>query len=273
MTIYTPNSGEKKEETECLNPEVVTENVPPPKKKDEASIAVVALTTTRRRSNMASICVLLTALIVFAVGILGGIYLYQRMAHRRYQGWCGVSYYERQTEGYVPGESQYYSVHGEFEEHFEIDRDNGQYEKIDVPEFAECKQATILHDFNKNLTAIVDKDNARCFVIPLNRTVVTPPKDFWDLLSKLRSGYYLPDTEVVRQNYRVITPQVDNLANYGYYIWKECRWFDTFKMVREGEPVALSKKKRSACEYDGSEYSLGSTGSKVLQNVHINGCW
>ena len=55
---------------------------PPPKKKDEASIAVVALTPTRRHGNIASICVLLAALVVFAVGILGGIYLYNRLAHR-----------------------------------------------------------------------------------------------------------------------------------------------------------------------------------------------
>ena len=59
-------------------------------------------------------------------------------------------------EGYVPGdaisyhgEQQYYSMHGEFEEHVEIDKEEGKYEKIEVPEFADCKQATILHDFDK----------------------------------------------------------------------------------------------------------------------------
>ena len=42
----------------------------------------------------------------------------------------------------------------------------------------------------QNMTAIVDKDNSRCFIIPLNRTMVKPPKDFWDLLSKLRVRYW-----------------------------------------------------------------------------------
>jgi hypothetical protein len=75
---------------------------------------------------------------------------------QKYEGWCGVSYYEREMKEYnrgdqfaFPGDHQYYSMHGEFEEHVEIDKEEGKYEKIDVPEFAECKQATILHDFDK----------------------------------------------------------------------------------------------------------------------------
>ncbi|KAK2142370.1 hypothetical protein LSH36_964g00012 [Paralvinella palmiformis] len=247
MTIYAPYSAEKKEDTEYLRPEVVTETLPPPKKKDEASIAVVALTPTRRHGNIASICVLLAALVVFAVGILGGIYLYNRLAHRRYEGWCGVSYYEHQMEGYIPGdalgyhgEQQYYSMHGEFEEHIEIDKEEGKFEKIEVPEFADCKQATILHDFDKN-------------------------------------GYYLPDTEIVREKYRVITPQIENLSPFGYYIWKECRWFDTFRMVREGEPVALSRRKKRNTQFSCGDlahtrYSLGDAGTAYLRNIEITSC-
>ncbi len=37
----------------------------------------------------------------------------------------------------------------------------------------------------QNITAIVDKDFRRCFVLPLNRSDVIPPRDFWDLVSKI----------------------------------------------------------------------------------------
>ncbi len=37
----------------------------------------------------------------------------------------------------------------------------------------------------QNITAIVDKDYQRCFVLPLNRSNVIPPKDFWDLVNKI----------------------------------------------------------------------------------------
>jgi len=291
MTIFTGGKvSDKKEDEEFLNPVVVTAP-DTTKKKDEAAISIVALTPKSRPvSQLASLCILFTALVVFAIGILGGIYMYNRLMHKKYESWCGVSYYEQQLEGYEPAEpihypnspdgyhdnQQYYSLHGEFEEHVEIDKELGEYEKIEVPQFADVKQATILHDFDKNLTAVVDKENMHCFIIPLNRTTVKPPRDFWDLLTKLRSGYYLPDTQVVREKYRVITPRIENMAPLGFYIWKECRDLDTYRMVKEGEPVALSRKKKRAAfdcsSMRSNHYSLGASGTSILRNIEIVDC-
>jgi len=36
----------------------------------------------------------------------------------------------------------------------------------------------------QNWTAIADHDNRRCFVMPLNRKAISPPKSFADLLEK-----------------------------------------------------------------------------------------
>ena len=36
----------------------------------------------------------------------------------------------------------------------------------------------------QNWTAVADHDNRRCFVMPLNRQAVSPPKSFADLLEK-----------------------------------------------------------------------------------------
>ena len=55
----------------------------------------------------------------------------------------------------------------------------------------------------------------------------------------LQSGYYMPDVEVVRERYRVLYPPIHNLSPYGYYIWRECHRFDTFKLEKMGprDPV------------------------------------
>jgi len=42
---------------------------------------------------------------------------------------------------------------------------------------------------------------------------------------------------VVRENYRAITPPVQDVSVFGFNIWMECFDYDTYKLVREGEPV------------------------------------
>ena len=46
-------------------------------------------------------------------------------------------------------------------------------------------------------------------------------------------GYYLPDAEVVRDNYKVQLPAVDNVEQFGFYIWFECRSCDTYRLVHD----------------------------------------
>jgi integral membrane protein 2C len=264
MTIYTGKPVEKKdEESNVPPPEVVDEPLMGVAKKAKGLTPAPALVTIhmrRRRGNFANICVLLTALIVLATGVIGGICLYKHMSERDlYRGRCGVGYYEYQDVGH------HQRHRGVFEETVEVDRTYGKYEKIDVPEFEESKKATILHDFERNITAIVDVDIGRCFVLPLNRTLVKPPRDFWDLLYKLKTGYYLPDTEVVRETYVVEEPPVRDLRPYGVYIWKECRHFDTFHLRRSTtsrQPRVMVKRAVS----ENAEYAF-SAGTPVIIEV------
>ncbi len=82
-----------------------------------------------------------------------------------FSGWCGVRYYEYDSMEPVDHHGDYMGlnaydkgrggIHGEFQEHVELDREGGKFEKIDVPEFAECKRATILHDFDQVCTEYV----------------------------------------------------------------------------------------------------------------------
>ncbi|CAB3410355.1 unnamed protein product [Caenorhabditis bovis] len=82
------------------------------------------------------------------------------------------------------------------------------YEKIQVPRFGANRPAVFLHDFKKNLTAIVDVMGKRCFVKELDRARVASPKSFIDMLKAIDST--TPDlrslnTRVVRESFRVGT--------------------------------------------------------------------
>jgi len=265
MTIYTPKTGEKKDDgkEQLVYPEVVTETALLDKKACDADLVLrppmIAVAARRRRSTCANLCVLLTALFILAAGIIGSIYLYKYLAHRTFRGWCGVPYYEVRTAGGDSGhqgQAQQRTWEGHFEEQVEIDKEFGKYEKIDVPAFEDVRRSSILHDFEKNYTAIVDMDEDRCYVMPLNRKLVRPPKDFWDLISKLRSGYYLPDAELVKENYRVQQPAITNLSPFGYYIWRDCRRRDTYILQKiERQPIAMVK--RSACPGKNFMWSTG----------------
>jgi len=53
----------------------------------------------------------------------------------------------------------------------------------------------------------------------------------------VQSGYYVPDVNVVRENYRAVTPPLRDISSLGFNIWMECSHYNTYKLVREGEPV------------------------------------
>ena len=86
------------------------------------------------------------------------------------------------------------------------------------------------------MTGIVDVDSNRCFVLPLNRSKVLPPHSLFDLVTKMRNGYYDIDTELVRDVYRVITPAITNFRTLGYYIGRECAKFKTYRLERITSP-------------------------------------
>jgi len=131
-----------------------------------------------------------------------------------------------------------------FDEEFDIDVEFGQYERIEVPDFSHGRRGRFIHDFAKNKTGIIDIDEGRCFILPLNRSHVLPPQSLYDLVSKMRSGYYDIDTEIVRDMYRVVIPPITDFKNLGYYIARECAKMPTYKLERITSPVY----KRSATE-------------------------
>uniref|UniRef100_A0A8D0BYP5 Integral membrane protein 2 n=1 Tax=Salvator merianae TaxID=96440 RepID=A0A8D0BYP5_SALMN len=56
---------------------------------------------------------------------------------------------------------------------------------VPVPKFSDSDPAAIVHDFDRLLTAYLDLQLGNCYVIPLNTSVVMPPRNLIDLFAKL----------------------------------------------------------------------------------------
>ena len=128
------------------------------------------------------------------------------------------------------------------------------------------------------------EDNVQClcrgFMMPLNyvwrrqacvrrqRAVLTPRLcDAVELCVTLylvcvcvwmctQSGYYIPDVNVVRERYRAVTPPLQDLTSLGFNIWMECSSYDTYRLVREGEPIGQSTSMSIIDLYSAESWSI-----------------
>lgn len=125
-----------------------------------------------------------------------------------------------------------------FDEHMDLDMEHEEYERIEVPDFTRGRKGRFIHDFALNKTGIVDLEKGRCFLMNLDRTRVLPPKGLFDLVEKMREGTYDIDTEVIKDNYRVVLPAVSDIDDMGYYIAKECavKGFPTYRLEKMTSP-------------------------------------
>lgn len=120
-----------------------------------------------------------------------------------------------------------------FKERFDLDvSDQETYAKIEVPDFRDGRSGRFLHDFTNNQTVIVDIDAKRCFVMPLDRDTVLPPKSLADLFQKMLSGYYNIDTNVIRKDMRVILPALEDLSDVSNRIQTECTGMNVYRLEK-----------------------------------------
>ncbi|XP_042223752.1 integral membrane protein 2C-like [Homarus americanus] len=204
--------------------------------------------TRRRVSTATTICVFITALLVMSIGIIGGVYLYRAFSHHqtsRFRGWCGIPF-ERESLSSMgnpklplEGNPSIYrndDIEGPseslFNEEFELDLDEDMYEEIHVPDFGFGRQGRFIHDFKTNMTGIIDLSSGHCYVMPLDRTHVLPPRTIMDLVKKMWLGYYNVDTQVLRQTMRVTRPPVVDFTSLGTFIAHDCATYPTFRLKR-----------------------------------------
>ncbi|XP_021960756.1 integral membrane protein 2B isoform X2 [Folsomia candida] len=211
-----------------------------------------------RVSSATMLCLLIMALLVMTVGLFGGLYIYKQMSRARLQkwrGWCNVPYLTespyhsgridqnfRDSELNDPllGMQKLEGAKKDtnfFREEFEIDLTDEKYTKVEVPDFKNGRLGRFIHEFDSNKTAIVDQTGKRCFIMPLDRERILPPKSMYDMIEKMWKGYYSVNTQRVRENMRVVLPAVDDLSELGEYIQQECEDKTTYRLEKATDRV------------------------------------
>ncbi|XP_061171597.1 integral membrane protein 2B-like isoform X2 [Saccostrea echinata] len=269
MTIYKVNNQEKNEKKDILEQKLLAAVVTEPEVPAEVDVVPPR---RRHSKAWLNLFLILVAILVLAAGITGGVLLYRRLSHKITRGRCGfradlqVDYQGMQNNGIKteePVDEPHFSPnfqsnqqsnegktmkphrrpnkhHRHHEHHHMVPYDlsedvqviDDQIERIHMPSFRDFRDTMILHDFQKNYTAIVDYDKRSCYIMKLDRSKVTPPKDWIDLIQKFATGYYMPRAEVLRKQYRVTLPALKDISFLGRYIEKECSYFQTYTMER-----------------------------------------
>ncbi|XP_018576588.1 integral membrane protein 2C [Anoplophora glabripennis] len=261
MTILTKPFTEKKGD-KLEVPLVENEKLPLPSAPNDVEAQghpriIIFPARVHRVSTATTLCLLLTALSVVGIGIIGGKYLYHEylsvsrpLPQGRFQGWAQIPmndidddsddysnvFPETESGMNTDDDLDIYKLKrliakASFQENFEID-DNQKYEKIDVPDFRDGRSGRFIHDFNTNITGIIDITGHRCFVMPLNRQNVLPPKSLFDLIQKMWEGYYKVDTAVIRKTMKVVLPPITDSKSIGGYITSECEGLPIYKLEK-----------------------------------------
>ncbi|KAH9512771.1 Integral membrane protein 2B [Bulinus truncatus] len=263
MTIYTPSQVEKKPEKGSTDSEVVTEPLTSFKDDDDTGVEVVAKSLRvnyfqkKRRTFFIHLMLTIFVLVILACGAIGAVVFYRHLNKKVYNGVCGNLYYEERGEPLI--EPEYSSYVEEKAKVYDT------LEELSVPKFDEVRPNIVLHDFYRNFTTIVDSESHSCYVMKLNRTLIAPPKDLIDLLQKLMTGYYQPKAKVIRENYKAVTPAVDDLSVFGPDIAAKCSMYNTYKLEKFVSGVA----KRSVKEITEDSYTYALFSHSVDHPVII----
>lgn len=154
-----------------------------------------------------------------------------------------------------------------FKEDFEFDLKSGAYEKIHVPEFKQGRSSKFIHDFSANMTGIIDLAAERCFVMPLDRSVVLPPQSLMDLINKMNTGYYTMNPSQLSETYRAIETPVDDLSSLGTHIAHACQDYTVYRLEKAVGGVV----KRSADDSSSKAFTvLDGAQTRAIEILNID---
>lgn len=206
----------------------------------------------RRHSRAWCWCMCLGLALMLSGMVVGGACLY----HYYFQEdepvyWCGVNY---RKEDYMIQDPD--DVQVELPDQFQLwqlqeriqvlEREQVELINVPVPEFGDGDPANIVHDFQRRLTAYLDLSLNKCYVIPLNTSIVMPPRDFLELLINVKAGTYLPQSYLVHEE-MVITERLEHVDQLGYFINKLCSGKDTYKLQRRDHILGMQKREVLDC--------------------------
>ncbi|KAK0404142.1 hypothetical protein QR680_017308 [Steinernema hermaphroditum] len=175
--------------------------------------------------RLSRICLPILVIWLLLASFFSGILFYKHFSRQpTYFGWCGAKFVENGRQERLT-------------QRLEIDPEE-LYERIQVPRFGANRPAVFVHDFRMNITAIVDLLGKRCFIKPLDRNLVAPPKSFIDLVEKLERGYYEQNPRVIHETYRVGAHlNMDELLGLeSPMVARQCLSYDVFAL----EPASRS---------------------------------
>ncbi|XP_038151532.1 integral membrane protein 2Ba isoform X1 [Cyprinodon tularosa] len=226
-----------------------------PEENTDAEAAVLV----HRRSRVWCWCMCLGLALMLSGVVVAGAYLYryytQEVNKSLYSSeeepqpvyWCGVGYVE---EDYmVPDEEveRPSRIVQRIEERIRVlEREQVELISVPVPEFEEGDPADIVHDFQRRLTAYLDLNLNKCYVIPINTSIVMPPRDLLDLLINIKAGTYLPQSYLIHEE-MVVTERLEHVDQLGYFINNLCRGKETFKLQRRDRILGIQKREALNC--------------------------
>ncbi|KAK2857468.1 hypothetical protein Q7C36_005387 [Tachysurus vachellii] len=231
--------------------------------KDEALIPqegdVEEVLRVRQQSWAWCWCVCLGLALMLSGVVVGGAYLYKHYSIEDFFSgehgavlqedevyFCGVSYSE-QNYMIPDSEEEYSAPLKRLDERVRIlEKQQVELISVPVPEFSDSNAAEIVHDFVLHLTAYLDLSLNKCYITPLNTSVVMPPRDLLDLLINIEAGTYLPQSYMVREQ-MVVTEKVEDLEQLGYSIYMLCKDKDTYNLQRRDTISGIQKREALNC--------------------------
>lgn len=204
----------------------------------------------RRQSRTWCWCMCLGLALMLSGVVAAGVYLcrhYQEAEHPVY--YCGVKY---NAEDYMVPEEEEVELprtllQRQLEEKIRVlEREDVELISVPVPDFDDGDPADIVHDFQKRLTAYLDLSLNKCYVIPLNTSIVMPPRDLLDLIINVKAGTYLPQTYLIHEE-MVVTERLERIDQLGYFIYNLCRGKETFKLQRRDRILGIQKREALNC--------------------------
>ncbi|KAM4558847.1 integral membrane protein 2Bb [Odontesthes bonariensis] len=207
----------------------------------------------RRQSRTWCWCMCLGLALMLSGMVVAGAYLYRYyVAEQEDQVFfCGTQYRE---ENYMIQEED--NVEMELSNGFHLrlleeriqvlEREQVELITVPVPNFDDGDPADIVHDFQRRLTAYLDLSLNRCYVIPLNTSIVLPPRDLLELLVNIKAGVYLPQTYLVHEE-MVVTERLEHVEQLGFSIYSLCHDKETFKLQRRDRILGMQKREALNC--------------------------
>ncbi|XP_062258240.1 integral membrane protein 2Bb isoform X3 [Platichthys flesus] len=218
---------------------------------DDAQDAEAAV-PVRHQSRAWCWCMCLGLALMLSGVVVGGAYLYRYYILEESPVFvCGVHYREgdfmirEEEEVGVELPNQFHLR--QLEERIRVmEKEQVELISVPVPEFDDGDPADIVHDFQRRLTAYLDLSLNKCYVIPLNTSIVMPPRDFLELVINVKAGTYLPQSYLVHEE-MIVTERLEHVEQLGYFIYNLCRGKDTFKLQRRDRILGMQKREALNC--------------------------